>query len=226
MNKSKVSRRIIDDEVEDEGSAERLIASQISEKSLLSTGIRVGTLVKTKSMAQFISRTRGDGLHIIDVEKTLSRIETAGRFIARVDLSHVVVYSSREYGMTPVKKFAELTGAIALTERFMPGTFTNPLYPKHIDPDVVIVTDPTMDAQAVNEASKIGVPVVAVCDTDNLCENVDFVIPANNRGRKALAAVMWLLARSILVHSGLLTLDQPLKYSIDDFETKLVEETQ
>ena len=128
--------------------------------------------------------------------------------------------------MTPVEKFAELTGAIALTERFMPGTFTNPLYPKHIDPDVVIVTDPAMDAQAVDEASKIGVPVVAVCDTDNLCENVDFVIPANNRGRRALAAVMWLLARSILVQSGLLTLDQPLKYSIDDFETKLVEETQ
>jgi len=197
---------------------------QVSEKTLLATGIRVGTLIKTKSMSQFISRTRPDGLHVIDVGKTLARIETVGRFIGRSDLSRVVVYSSREYGKTPVEKFCELTGAIPLTGRFMPGTFTNPLFPTHIDPDIVIVTDPAIDTQAVDEASKIGIPVIAVCDTDNVTSNVDLVIPGNNRGRKALAAVFWLLARAILVHSGALAPDKPMKYSIEDFETKMVEE--
>lgn len=199
---------------------------QITEKALLSTGIRVGTQVKTKSMARFIQRTRSDGLHVIDVGKALSRIETAAKFLSRFEVSRIVVYSSREYAKTPIEKFCEITGATTLTGRFMPGTFTNPLYPRHLDPEVVLVTDPTMDSQAVDEASKIGVPVVSLCDTDNVTANVDLVIPANNRGRKALAAVFWLLARSLLIHHGLLTPDQPMKYSIEDFETKLVEETE
>lgn len=216
----------VEEERDEGGSTETMVAAQVSEKALLATGIRVGTIVKTKSMAPFVARTRPDGLHVIDVGKSLARIETAGRFIARHDLSRVVTYSSREYGTTPVEKFCELTGAIPLTGRFMPGTFTNPLYPGYLDPEIVLVTDPAMDFQAVDEASKIGIPVVAVCDTDNVTANVDYVIPANNRGRKALAAVFWLLARSILIHAGAMKADQPMKYAIDDFETKLVEEVE
>ena len=214
-------------ETEDLESTESLdssVTKDVSEQVLLSTGIRVGTLVKTKSMASFISRTRPDGLHIIDVAKTLQRIELAAKFVSNLDLSRIVVYSSREYGKTPVAKFTELTGTIPLTGRFMPGTFTNPLYPKHLDPEAVIVTDPSMDQQAVIEATQVGVPVIAICDTDNLTENVDLVIPANNRGRKALAAVMWLLSRSVLQHSGKLSSDESMSYSIEDFETKLVDD--
>ena len=214
-------------ETEDLESTESLdssVTKDVSEQVLLSTGIRVGTLVKTKSMASFISRTRPDGLHIIDVAKTLQRIELAAKFVSNLDLSRIVVYSSREYGKTPVAKFTELTGTIPLTGRFMPGTFTNPLYPKHLDPEAVIVTDPSMDQQAVIEATQVGVPVIAICDTDNLTENVDVVIPANNRGRKALAAVMWVVSRSVLQHSGKLSSDESMSYSIEDFETKLVDD--
>jgi len=200
------------------------ITKHVSEEVLLSTGIRVGTLVKTKSMATFVSRTRQDGLHIIDVAKTLQRIEVAAKFISKLDFNRVVVYSSREYGKTPILKFAELTGTLPLIGRFMPGTFTNPLYPKHIDPEAVIVIDPLMDQQAVIEATSVGIPVIAICDTDNLTENVDLIIPANNRGRKALAAVMWLLSRSVLQQLGKLSSGDSLSYSIEDFETKLVEE--
>ncbi|MBH59325.1 MAG: 30S ribosomal protein S2 [Thaumarchaeota archaeon] len=210
--------------LENTESLDNSVTKDVSEQVLLSTGIRVGTLVKTKSMASFISRTRPDGLHIIDVAKTLQRIELAAKFVSNLDLSRVIVYSSREYGKTPVAKFTELTGTIPLTGRFMPGTFTNPLYPKHLDPEAVIVTDPSMDQQAVIEASQVGVPVIAICDTDNLTENVDFVIPANNRGRKALAAVMWLFSRSVLQQSGKLSSDGSMSYSIEDFETKLIED--
>ena len=199
---------------------------EVTEKALLSTGIRVGTQVKTKSMAQFIQKTRSDGLHVIDVGKTLSRIEVAGKCLARFDMSNVVVYSAREYAKTPVQKFCMITGAVPLTGRFMPGTFSNPIYPKHIDPEVLLVTDPSMDYQAVNEASKVGVPVISFCDTDNVTSNIDLVIPVNNRGRKALAAAFWLLARSILIHSTLLKDNQPMKYSIEDFETKPLDETE
>ncbi len=80
--------------------------------------------------------------------------------------------------------------------------------------------------QALDEASKLGIPVVAICDTDNVTANVDVVIPANNRGRSALAAIFWLLGRYVLLHSGALSSDQQMKYSIKDFETKLIEEEE
>ncbi|MGQ9468274.1 MAG: 30S ribosomal protein S2 [Nitrososphaerales archaeon] len=215
----------MDEEKDESGSSEKLVVAQLSEKTLLATGIRIGTLVKTKDMEHFISRTRPDGLHIIDLDKILSRIDVAAKFIARSDIKRTVVCSAREYGKTPVEMFCSLTGAIPITGRFMPGMFTNPLYPEHIDPELVIVADPITDARAIDEASKMGVPVIAICDTDNVTSNVDLIIPGNNRGRRALATIFWLLARTVLIHSGALASDQQMKYSIEDFETKVVEES-
>ncbi|MEM0075753.1 MAG: 30S ribosomal protein S2 [Conexivisphaerales archaeon] len=209
---------------DDEGSAEKLITSQLSEKTLVSTGIRIGTTVKTKYMQGYISRTRADGLHIIDINKTLSRIEVLGKFISRFTPSHVVVYSARDFAKTPIEKFSELTGCKRITGRFMPGTFTNPQIPFYTDTDLLIVVDPALDRQAIVEASSIGIPVAAIADTDNSTEDVDVVIPANNRGRRSLAALFWLLARSVLIHSSTITADQPMKYTIEEFETKLIEE--
>ncbi len=211
-------------EDDDAGSADKEVVPQLSEKALLATGIRIGTPVRTKTMEQFTARPRPDGLHMIDYSKTLQRIDTAGKFIAATGAQNTVVYTSREHGTVAVQKFCELTGATPLIGRFMPGTFTNPLYPGHLDAELVIVADPTSDVQALVEAGKLGVPVIAVCDTDNITDDVDLVIPGNNRGRKAIAAIFWLLARATLAHSGLLKDDQPMKYSIEDFETKMEEE--
>ncbi|MCP8310794.1 MAG: 30S ribosomal protein S2 [Candidatus Methylarchaceae archaeon HK01M] len=212
------------EEKDESGSSEKLVIAQLPERTILATGIRVGTVVKTKYMENFISRTRPDGLHIIDLDKILSRIDIAGRFIARSDIKRTVVCSAREYGKKPVEMFCSLTGAIPMIGRFMPGTFTNPLFAGHIDPELAIVTDPLIDAQVVEEASNIGVPVIAICDTDNVTSNTDLVIPGNNRGRRALAAIFWLLARIVLIHSGALSPDQQLDHSIEDFETKIIEE--
>lgn len=211
---------------DEEGSSDKLITTQLSEKTLISTGIRIGTTVKTRYMEGYIARSRPDGLHLIDLNKTLNRVEVAGKFIARFTPAKVVVYTARDFGKTPVEKFCEVTGCVPITGRFMPGTFTNPQLPFYRDADLVVVVDPALDHQAIVEASSTGLPVVSIADTDNVTENVDVVIPANNRGRKALAAVFWLLSRSVLIHSGAMSAEQPMKYSIDDFETKLVEEEE
>ncbi|MFZ0511394.1 MAG: 30S ribosomal protein S2 [Candidatus Nitrosopolaris sp.] len=194
------------------------------EKMILSTGIRVGTPVKTKYMTPFIVRANPEGLYILDISKTLSRIDVAAKFIGRSAISKVAVTSAREYGKTPVEKFCELTGATRILGRFMPGTFTNPSLPKYMEPEIVIVTDPQADQQAVIEATRAGVPVIAISNSDNVTSKVDLVIPANNRGRKALATVYWLLAREVLKKQGTIKLDSEMKMPIDDFETKLVEE--
>jgi small subunit ribosomal protein S2 len=194
------------------------------EKMILSTGIRVGTPVKTKYMTPYIVRANPEGLYILDISKTLAKIDVAAKFIGRANISRVAVTSAREYGKTPVEKFCELTGARGVFGRFMPGTFTNPSLPKYMEPEIVIVTDPQADQQAVVESTRAGVPIIAISNSDNVTSKVDLVIPANNRGRKALATVYWLLAREVLKKQGTIKSDSEMKISIDDFETKLVEE--
>ena len=129
--------------------------------------------------------------------------------------------STRQYGQAPVKKFGQVTGAKTIPGRFIPGTLTNPNYGKFIEPKVLVVTDPRSDSQAIIEARQIGIPVVALCDTENLLGNVDIVIPVNNKGRKAIALVYWLLARQTLRGRGDLAEDQDLSIPATDFELKM-----
>jgi small subunit ribosomal protein S2 len=161
---------------------------------------------------------------MIDLDFTLARIQTAAKFINRFDIEKVLVCSAREYANTPIEKFCELTGAKMRLSRFMPGTLTNPSLPFYTEPQLVVISDPQVDAQAVVEATNAGIPVVGVSNTDNVTSKIDLVIPANNRGRKSLATIYWLLAREILIDGGRLRTDEQMKYEIDDFETKITEE--
>jgi len=211
-------------EYNEEENTESLEDPNNLEKMILSTGIRVGTPIKTKFMTSFITRANPEGLYILDISKTLARIDVAAKFIGRTNIANVAVTSSREYGKTPIEKFCELTGATVIFGRFMPGTFTNPSLPKYLEPEIVIVTDPQADEQAVIEATRAGVPVIALSNSDNITSKVDLVIPTNNRGRKALATVYWLLTKEVLKKQGKIKSDSEMPLAIDDFEAKLVEE--
>jgi len=193
-------------------------------KKILSTGIRVGTAVKTKFMIPFITKASPEGLYMIDLDMTIDRIQTAGKFINQMNIEKVIVCSGREYANTPIEKFCELTGATKMLGRFMPGTLTNPSLPYYIEPQLVLISDPQVDSQAIIEATNAGIPVIGVSNTDNITSKIDLVIPANNRGRKSLATIYWLLAREILIQKGQLKENESLKYEIDDFETKITEE--
>ena len=194
--------------------------------TLLSAGIHIGTRMKTKDMSPFIYRIRPDGLFVLNVKKTDERIRVAAKFLARFEPSKVAVISARLYGHTPVQKFCELIRATSLVGRFIPGMLSNPLYPNRIEPSIVVVSDPKADLQAVKEATAIGVPVVALCSTDNDFIGVDLVIPTNNKGRRALAVIFWLLARQVLRERGEISPDKDVPLSIDDFEAKVTKEEE
>ena len=182
----------------------------------LGAGVHIGTQQKTQDMERFIHRVRTDGLYVLDVSMTDRRIRTAADFLANYEPEQILVASSRQYGRFPAEKFAEAVGARARTGRFIPGTLTNPDYEGYIEPDVVVVTDPIGDAQAVKEAITVGIPVIAMCDSNNTTSNVDLVVPTNNKGRKALSVVYWLLANETLDRRGA----EP-SYGLDDFESEI-----
>jgi small subunit ribosomal protein S2 len=194
--------------------------------TLLSAGTHIGTRMKTRDIEQFIYRVRPDGLFVLDVKKTDERIRIAAKFLARFEPSKIAVAATRLYAQEPVRKFCEVTEAIPIAGRFIPGLLTNPLYPNRVEPAVLVVSDPRADSQAVREASSVGTPVVALCSTDNDFSEVDLVIPTNNKGRRALAIIYWLLARQILHERGELPLDKDLPLTIEDFEAKISREEE
>ena len=190
-------------------------------EELLAAGLHIGTRVKTVDMEKHIFRVRPDGLFILNIGKTDERIRLAAKFISRFEPSRVITVSSRLYGRIPVEKFCELTRCVPIVGRFMPGLISNPLQPRHTEPQLVLLTDPRADFQAIKEAAVSGVPVVALCDTDNVLSGVDLAIPVNNKGRKALAMVFWLLSRQVLRERGEINPDGGISLTVDDFETKL-----
>ena len=193
-------------------------------KKVLSTGIRVGTQVKTKFMTPFITKASPEGLYMLDLDITLEKIKTAAKFINRIGTDKLIVCSGRQYANTPIEKFCEMLDVKKLLGRFLPGTLTNPSLPYYIEPKLVLISDPQVDEQAIIEATNAGIPIIGIANTDNITSKLDVIIPANNRGRKALATVYWLLVRQILIERGELKENDPMKYEIDDFETKITEE--
>ncbi len=171
----------------------------------LAAGIHIGTQQKSKDMKKFIYRVRGDGLYILDIRETDERIKTAAKFLNQFDAPNILVVTSRQYGQYPAKKFAETIGGMAVTGRFIPGMLTNQNLHNYIEPEVVVVTDPIGDAQVVKEAVQSGIPILALCDTNNMTSFVDLVIPTNNKGRKALGMIYYLLTREMLRLRGITT---------------------
>jgi small subunit ribosomal protein S2 len=187
----------------------------------LAAGLHIGTQQKTGDMERYIYRVRSDGLYVLDVRKTNDRIIEASKFLSKYDVDDILVVSTRQYGQAPVKKFGQVTGSKTIPGRFIPGTLTNPNYGKFIEPKVLVVTDPRSDSQAIIEAKQIGIPVVALCDTENLLGNVDLAVPVNNKGRKAIALVYWLLSRQLLREKGILKEDEELDIPATEFELKI-----
>lgn len=193
----------------------------VPEDTYLTSGIHIGTQQKSASMKPFIFKVRDDGLYVLDVRKTNSRISTTAKFLSRFPSRRIFLVSARQYGKKPIEKFSEIIGTMCIAGRFIPGTLTNPSLDNFIEPEVIVVVDPAADKQALKEAVNIGIPVIALVDTNNRLENVDLAIPTNNKGRKALALIFWLLARDIQKHTGEIESYDDFEFEVGDFEQSL-----
>ena len=194
----------------------------IDEDTFLTCGVHIGTKQKSKDMEPYVYKVRDDGLRILNVNMTSEKVVEAAQFLKDYDPKNVLVVSARQYGWKPATKFAESCGFECIAGRFTPGRLTNPEMRFFIEPKVIVLTDPAADAQAFREATNISIPVIAMCDSNNLTTNVDVIIPGNNKGRRSLALIYWLLSREILRIRGELGADEDLEETIDDFEAPLI----
>ncbi|MDP7116600.1 MAG: 30S ribosomal protein S2 [Candidatus Woesearchaeota archaeon] len=189
----------------------------VSQDVYLKSGIHIGTKFRTKYMDKFIYKTRPDGLSVLNLQKIDERIKIAANFLAQYKPEDILVVGRRENGWKGISLFGKLSGAKVFAGRYPPGVMTNPELENFIEPKIILVTDLWPDKNAVQDALKVGIPVIALCDTNNQSNNVDLVIPCNNKGKKSLGLFFYILTRELLRNSGKIDKNADLKEQVDDF---------
>ena len=183
----------------------------------LKAGIHIGTKFRTKYMEQFIYKTRPDGLSVLNLQKIDERLRHAANFLSSYKPDEVIIVGKRENSWKAIKALNRHTGIRIFAGRYLPGILTNPVLDKYIEAKVVMVTDPWPDRNVVDDAVKIGAVVVALCDTNNNANNIELVIPCNNKGKKSLGLLFWILAREYLKRRGVIKTDEEFKATLEEF---------
>lgn len=189
----------------------------VDTETYLKSGIHIGTKFKTKYMEKFIYKTRPDGLSILDIAAIDERLRVLGSFVSNYNPEDILVVSRRENGWRPLRMLEKFTGIRIHAGRYSPGMLTNPQLDKYTNVKLLIVTDSWPDRNAVKDALRVGIPVVALCDTNNQANNLDLVIPCNNKGKKSLALVFYTLAVQYLQNRGEISSAEELGATLEEF---------
>ncbi len=183
----------------------------------LTAGIHIGTKLRTKHMEPFIYKVNPNGLCVLNIQKINQRIDFAAKILAKYEPEEIVVVCRRENGWKAVKNFGKVTGIRIFAGRYPAGIITNTNLETYFEPKVMVVVDPWPDKNAVHDALITSTPAIALCDSNNTLENVDYVIPCNNKGSKSLGVIFWILANRYLQERGLLAKDKAIDIPLVEF---------
>lgn len=189
----------------------------IANDEYLKAGIHIGTKFKTKHMANFIYKTRPDGLSVLNIQQIDERIQTLINLLSNYEPEEIIISCRRENGWKPLKYLNEITGIRTFEGRYPPGILTNTKLSNYTEAKIMMVVDPWPDKNAVSDALKIGIPVIGLCDTNNQANNLDLIVPCNNKGKKSIGLLFYLLAKNYAINKKIIKNEKEMKYDLDKF---------
>ncbi len=223
------------------------MASVVSMKQLLEAGVHFGHQTRrwNPKMAPYIFTER-NGIYIIDLQKTVKKLEEAYNFVREIsaDGKSVLFVGTKKQAQDSVKEEALRAGAYYVNARWLGGMLTNfttikrriqrltqlrtmesdgtfDLLPKkeviklnlEIEklekflggikemkelPGALFIVDPRKERIAVAEAKKLGIPIVAIVDTNCDPDEIDYVIPGNDDAIRAVKLIASAMANAII----------------------------
>ena len=183
-------------------------------ENYLKAGLHIGTKFRTEYMAPFIYKIRPDGLAVLNVQEINNRIGIAAEFMSQYEPGEILVACRRENGWKAAELFGKLSGVRVITGRYSPGMLINPAGKNFIETKLLFVVDPWPDRNIVRDANKMGIPIIACCDTNNTANDIDLIIPCNNKGKKSLGLLFYILTKEYLRLRKL----GELKATLEDFD--------
>ncbi len=186
-------------------------------ETYLKVGLHIGTKYKTKYMDNFVYKIRPDGLAVLNIQKINERINVVSKFLSRYEPQDIIVVGRRENAWKAIKLFGKATGIRVINGRYPPGMLTNPNLDEFTEAKVLVAVDPWPDRNAIMDAIKAGMVVVALCDTNNEANYTDLMVPCNNKGKKSLGLIFWILAKEYLKNRGIIKTDKEMKIKLEEF---------
>ncbi len=178
----------------------------------MKVGIHIGTRFRTKFMEKFIFKIRPDGLSILNIELIDERIRLAAKMLSRYKPEDVLIACRRNSGQKAMKALKKYVGFNTIAGRYLPGSLTNPSYEYYMEPEIVMVTDPWLDRQVIKDALQANLPIISICDSNNTTQNIDLVIPGNNKSGRSISMIYYLIAREYCKLRGM-----PVNFEYKDF---------
>jgi small subunit ribosomal protein S2 len=166
-------------------------------------GCYLGTKVITAQMQKYVYKRRADGLAIFNTEFTDKRLRAAISLLVQYEPKDIVVCCKRKAGWNALEVFGKVTGAKVFTKKYPAGVTTNAKLSGFFEPRLMFVIDPWLDKNPMMDAVHINIPIVSLCDTNNITQHVDAVIPCNNKSNKSIGLVFWILAREYCKAKGI-----------------------
>ena len=241
------------------------IMAVVSMKQLLEAGVHFGHQTRrwNPKMAEYIFTER-NGIYIIDLQKTVKKVEEAYMFVRDVAEAgdSVLFVGTKKQAQETIKEEAERVGMYYVNSRWLGGMLTNfatiktrierlaqlrkmeedgtfNLLPKkevvklnlEIEklekylggikemkklPGALFIVDPRKERNAVAEARKLHIPIVAIVDTNCDPDEIDYVIPGNDDAIRAVKLIAGIMANAILEGKQGEQFDAPAK---EDAET-------
>jgi small subunit ribosomal protein S2 len=185
----------------------------------IACSVHLGTKVITPDMRKFVYKRRADGLAVLNTNLIDDKLREGLVFLNKFAPEDIFLACKREAAWPAVEKFSEVTGIRSFMKKYPAGIITNIRLETFFEPKLALICDPWVDKNALHDANLIKIPVLGICDTNNYSQGVTQVIAGNNKSRKSLGLILFILAKNYLKSQGKDKEAKALK--MEDFTGKL-----
>jgi len=220
---SKISHKDIEEEIKSVAQKENVDGKKetlIPLEDYVRCAVHLGTKVITPHMRKFVYKRRADGLAVINTLAIDEKLREAIELFSKYNPEDVYLVCKREAGWPAAKKFEEITGIRTFTKTYPPGITTNLKLENFFEAKMTIICDPWIDKNALVDTARLKKPVLSLCDTNNYTTNVTQIIPCNNKSKKSIGCILYILAKEYCKRKKI-----PFEATLEDFTGKLEEVT-